>query len=462
MTKSFPIYALLILTFLAIISAKAQSQSNLFDFDYAQFGYDSSSNYLEFYYSFNQSAMKIFSTDSVKMIEGILHISIQDTSSGQMVIDKEWKVSHQVLDSTDGGNQYLIGVIGFVVPHSRYKCVIGGRDSKEDKNQRNYTEYITSNHFIAENISVSDIQLASRIIQDSPNTTSIFYKNSMEIFPIPSSVFGENQPVVFYYSELYNLIKKTGSETLKMISSVYNSKGKVVLSKSKPISRTYDSRVEVGSIVVNKYPTDTYTLIIALIDSAANYGVSSTKKFYVFNPSIALTDTVTGQTSGVFASEFGIMSDEELDDLFNKSKYIASASEIEQYDKINSVEGKREFLYNFWKDRDSDPSTRENEFYKLYLSKIALSNQRFGSLSRVGWKSDRGRVFILYGEPSEIERYPNQVDTKPYEIWDYNELEGGVIFVFGDLTGFSDYTLLHSTLRGELRDDNWQRRITTY
>jgi len=77
-------------------------------------------------------------------------------------------------------------------------------------------------------------------------------------------------------------------------------------------------------------------------------------------------------------------------------------------------------------------------------------------------KSDRGRIFIIYGEPSEIERYPNQVDTKPYEIWYYNELEGGVVFVFGDLTGFSDYTLLHSTLRGELRDDNWLRRITTF
>ena len=40
-----------------------------------------------------------------------------------------------------------------------------------------------------------------------------------------------------------------------------------------------------------------------------------------------------------------------------------------------------------------------------------------------------------------------------------HEIEGGVYFVFADLTGFSDYTLLHSTKRGELRDDNWQRRI---
>ena len=102
-------------------------------------------------------------------------------------------------------------------------------------------------------------------------------------------MFGENQPVVFYYSELYNLLQITGSESLKLISTVYNSKGKSVFSKSKPISRSYDSRVEVGSIVVNKFPTDTYTFVIALIDSASNYGVSSTKKFYVFNPSIAIT-----------------------------------------------------------------------------------------------------------------------------------------------------------------------------
>ena len=340
--------------------------------------------------------------------------------------------------------------------------MIGGRDVKDEKNQKIYTEYLTSGRFITEQISISDIQLASRIIQDSPNTESIFYKNSMEIYPIPSSVFGENQPVVFYYSELYNLLRISGSEYLKLISSVYNSKGKIVFSKSKPISRSYDSRVEVGSIVVNKYPTDTYTFVIALIDSTANYGVSSSKKFYVFNPSIAITDTMTGQISGVFASEFGVMADEELDDLFNKSKYISSSAEIDKYDKINTTEGKREFLYNFWKDRDNDPSTPGNEFYKLYLTKVTLSNQRYGSLSRIGWKSDRGRVFIMHGEPSEIERYPNQVDTKPYEIWYYNELEGGVIFVFGDLTGFSDYTLLHSTLRGELRDDNWIRRITTF
>ena len=49
-------------------------------------------------------------------------------------------------------------------------------------------------------------------------------------------------------------------------------------------------------------------------------------------------------------------------------------------------------------------------------------------MSKVGWKTDRGRVYVLYGEPSEIEKFPNQMDQKPYEIWHYNDIEGGVYF----------------------------------
>jgi GWxTD domain-containing protein len=438
----------------------AQSKFD-FDFDYAQFGYDSTSNYVEFYYSFNQNSLQASPSDSVNIVEGILHIEIEDTSSGSLIVNRDWRISHQVSPEKEGGS-YLIGVIGFVLPHAGYKCKIGGRDLRNESNRRDYTEFITCNPFISGHISISDIQLASRIIQDSPNKESIFYKNSLEIYPVPSSVFGENQPVVFYYSELYNMLKSNGSDNLRLVSTVYNSKGKLVFTKSKFINRGYESRVEVGSIVVNKFPTDTYTFVLALIDSASNFGVSSSKKFYVLNPSVPIADTSSGQVSGVFASEFGVMSDEELDDLFGKSKYIASSAEVDNYEKLTTVEGKREFLFNFWKGRDNDISTIENEFYKNYFQRVSLSNQRYGSLSHIGWKSDRGRVFIMYGDPSEIERYPNQVDTKPYEVWYYNELEGGVIFVFGDLTGFSDYTLLHSTLRGELRDDNWSRRITTF
>jgi hypothetical protein len=76
-------------------------------------------------------------------------------------------------------------------------------------------------------------------------------------------------------------------------------------------------------------------------------------------------------------------------------------------------------------------------------------------------ETDRGRCHIVYGRPSEIDRYPSQLDSKPYEIWRFDDIEGGVEFVFGDISGFGDYKLLHSTKRGELRDDAWKNRVQT-
>jgi GWxTD domain-containing protein len=156
------------------------------------------------------------------------------------------------------------------------------------------------------------------------------------------------------------------------------------------------------------------------------------------------------------------MSEEELDDLFAKSVYIASEAEKDRYEALTTVEAKREFMYTFWRARDENPSDDRNQYYQDYLKRIAESNAKFTAAKKDGWKTDRGRVYLIYGPPSEIERYPNQIETKPYEIWRYESLEGGVSFVFGDITGFNDYQLLHSTKRGELRDDSWQRRITVH
>jgi hypothetical protein len=66
---------------------------------------------------------------------------------------------------------------------------------------------------------------------------------------------------------------------------------------------------------------------------------------------------------------------------------------------------------------------------------------------------------ILYAEPDEIERFPSSTSEKPYEIWHYYSIENGVEFIFVDRSAFGDYILVHSTKRGELRDDQWQRYL---
>lgn len=88
-----------------------------------------------------------------------------------------------------------------------------------------------------------------------------------------------------------------------------------------------------------------------------------------------------------------------------------------------------------------------------------MANTRYSTTFKQGWRTDRGRVLLLYGRPDEIERNPSSIDTKPYETWFYYSLDGGVKFIFGDVSGFGEYELMHSTHRNEIQDPNWRARI---
>jgi GWxTD domain-containing protein len=449
---------LLLLSFLIIFPLLSQNKVE-FQFDYAQFGYDTTSNYVEFYYSFGQASLTVVNTDSADYIRGILSISITDSATGESVVNNSWLVPNIIRDSSDF-NKSLIGAIGFVIGEGVYYCKLSGADAQDSLKTKTIDSYISIDPFLKLNTSMSDLQLASNIIPQSTNESSIFYKNTYEVTPMPAAIFGENQPVLFYYTELYNLSTESVNTTLRIDQLVFNSRQQLVVSKSKKIDRRVDSRVEVGSVHAHKLPTDTYTLVCTLIDSAEGHGVSSSKKFFVYNPGVVYVDTFSQETSSVLSTAFGVMSEEELDDLYNKAKYIALQSETDQYDLLTNLEGKREFMFNFWEARKNDPLVSENYSYVSYVERVKESNVKYSGMGKKGWQTDRGRIYITYGEPNEIERYPNEPETRPYETWNYHDIEGGVFFIFGDITGFSDYQLIHSTKRGELSDPYWQRRIT--
>lgn len=448
-----------LLIILMSLSNFAFSQDLGFDFDYAQFGYDSTSNFVEFYYVFEQSKLRTVNKDNVPVVEALLRITIVDSISNDTIINNRWLIQHE-LKETSNSAQSLVGVVSFIIPKGSYKCFVEGNDANSTSNRKIISEFLRVNPFKKNDLSISDIQIASKMIQGSENVNSVFYKNTFEIIPTPNLVFGESQPVLFFYTELYNLKDDSYPiENFRLNEIIINSRGKIVSRKDKILSRKTDTRVEVGTFALHKLPTDTYTLIISVFDTTNNQGVNSSKRFFVYNPNVVDTSATETVLKPLLSSTFGAMSEEELDDIFAKSKYIATSNEIDKFNKLKGEESKREFLFDFWNNRDNDPSTPENEYFQEYLKRVEISNQRYNSMQKQGWKTDRGRVYLIYGEPSEIERYPNQIESRPYEIWYYNDIEGGVYFIFADLTGFSEYTLVHSTKRGELRDENWGRRI---
>jgi len=120
----------------------------------------------------------------------------------------------------------------------------------------------------------------------------------------------------------------------------------------------------------------------------------------------------------------------------------------------------QKFLTQFWQRRDTERNLPFGSFRRLYIKRINIANEKYSSMSTDGWKTDMGRVFIMYGEPDEYERNPNSIDMLPHVIWNFHNLEGGAQFIFADEEGFGRYRLIHSTYRRELQNPNWQSIIS--
>jgi len=309
-------------------------------------------------------------------------------------------------------------------------------------------------------LELSDIQLATRIFRDKAE--SKFVKNGYKILPNPGGIYGTSMPVLYYYMEIYHLYPLTNAlDSTYVVNIKYkDSEGKVVKQlPPKSRIRKASSLVELGNIFVGSLMTGYYRLQIEVIDCALHDTVTAEKPFYIYRPQDMVQKHQRDQTEGFsWDNEYLSMNEKSLDTYFGYAVYIATRDEIKTYKKLN-LEGKRNFLRNFWKKRDYNLMTPQNEFKDQYLNRVHLANQRYSSISREGWKTDRGRVLILYGEPDDIQRNSFSGQSKAYEIWWYHKVEGGVEFIFADESGDGEFKLVHSTARNEIHDYQWESRL---
>ena len=136
--------------------------------------------------------------------------------------------------------------------------------------------------------------------------------------------------------------------------------------------------------------------------------------------------------------------------------YIITDEERKAFKKLATDDERERFIEEFWRRRDPDPDTDENEFKEEYYERIAYANEHFSS-GIPGWKTDRGRIWIMYGKPDERETHPmggsyerpsyeggGSTSTYPFEIWFYRYLAGvgsGVEIEFVDPTGSGEYRI---------------------
>jgi GWxTD domain-containing protein len=136
----------------------------------------------------------------------------------------------------------------------------------------------------------------------------------------------------------------------------------------------------------------------------------------------------------------------DLDKAIAQLVYIANPSELNNIKDAKTNEEKTKNFMSFWKSKDPTPDTDDNRIFEEYYKRVAYANEHFSNYSE-GWRSDRGMVLILLGIPDNIDRHPFEYYSKPYEVWQYYDLNRS--FTFLDETGFGDYRLT-TPLSGDL------------
>ena len=448
-----------LLMILLPVTLLAQSQFKV-DFDYASFPTNQGYSQVEFYYSFLKNSLTQVEENGVISVAGNLQIEIKDSSRSNTLVKDDYKFNSDLDDANYFKEQKLTGAVKYFLSPGEYFCILKGYDLNDEQIFDSTVFSLSIPNFDSTKVMLSDIQLANTIQQNSVDENSPFFKNTLEVVPNPSSLYGLGLPVMYFYYEIHNVDKQVQTEFLRVSYELLNSSGVAVYSKQKFMPRTNSSLVDIGAIKVNEYFTGQYNFKVIVEDSLSGISDEAIKKLFIYNPEkLDSTQIILGDAS-YLSSSYITMSMEELDKEFDEARYISTQLEKEKWSKLTTLEAKREFLFEYWKNRDSNTSTAINETKVEYNKRIVYSRENFSDLSqKEGWKTDRGRVYVLYGSPSEIERYPYGSETIPYEIWRYENIEGGAIFVFADYSGFNNYQLLHSTKRGELKDDRWSDKI---
>ena len=136
--------------------------------------------------------------------------------------------------------------------------------------------------------------------------------------------------------------------------------------------------------------------------------------------------------------------------------YIITPEERNAFLRLSTNEEREQFIEQFWLRRSPNPDLPDNEFKEEHYRRIAYANEHFAS-GVPGWKTDRGRMYITFGPPDEIESHPmggtydrpmeeggGSTTTYPWETWRWRYIEGwgeNIIMEFVDPSGSGEYHL---------------------
>ena len=345
--------------------------------------------------------------------EGVYNVTVSvfDEDKEKLLVEKSWreKIDTRNFDETVSKSNYNLSLRSFYLSPGKYfiRTSVEDEDSKKSFSSENmYTVKDLSG-----DISVSDILLINKLTQVSgsnkilPNISRNvnFEKDGIPVFFEVYSKYPQNAEIRFQIKD--GADKAVYTQTLEK----YLDSGRTQIIDTIKTDTSDHTTIGLGQ----------YTIHVTVLDSAEENKASTDKVFisrWVGIPSVI----------------------NNLDKAISELIYIATPSELGYIKDASDQKDKIKRYLEFWKKKDPTPNTDENEIFNEYYRRVAYANANFSQYVE-GWRSDRGMVFILLGSPDNVDRHPFDLESKPYEVWYYYNLNRSYVFV--DETGFGDYRL---------------------
>ena len=217
-----------------------------------------------------------------------------------------------------------------------------------------------------------------------------------------------------------------------------------------------------GGFDISNLVSGNYNLVIALLDREGKGVLQERVFFQRRNSTIEMKpqDYASILHSSSFVHKFEIIEQlaEHISSLLpiaTQREWQFASNQLKNWD-LNQM---KQFFHGFWYNRNPiDPETE----WLNYLNGVTKATGLYSTINVKGFATDRGRVFLKYGPPNDIENSVYDKYTLPYQIWTYYKIDKQTnkIFVFVEnALGTNDYELIHSTLQGEKYNKNWKNWI---
>ena len=325
------------------------------------------------------------------------------------------------------------------------------------------TETITVNvDYPADAPAVSDILLFdsySKSVKPSACT-----KSGFDFLPRVYPFYGANEDKLKFYAELYNSDKVYDDG--KFLVNYYI---ETVESSTRMKNYFFSQRYEVkkvdillNTINIKDLPSGNYYLVVEMRDRSNNLICSNSCFFQRSNPEASFD---MGDLAGVNVANTFVSEIDNIDTLRKYLRYIDPICTEMERDYTSSLvktqdkQTMQQFLFNFWSARSP---MNPKQAFDDYLAAVRRVNMSFKTTSFPGYRTDRGYVFLKYGQPDKIMQEPNEPGAYPYEIWHYytigNQRNKKFVFMSKDASA-NNYQLIHSDVIGEINNPRWQLEI---